>query len=246
MVVVKFCNSKSKQGIKSLQRAMNYIDDENKTMENPRLVGGIARNAKDAYTRMNAIKQLWHKSGGRQYIHGVFAPKGKVEDYKMLYAADKIQSYYSNFTIFYSIHKNRPNTHLHFILNSVGNDGRKFNQSKSDLKKFKKYVDKFCEEYEIGFSESENIICFSNNVCDWEMHYNDISQEESIVRSYIPHITDGYFPICYRQGFDGNIYPISPVNTDGTVNMIQVINPDTDITPMIYLVDDDGNLTPGI
>ena len=64
------------------------------------------------------------------------------------------------------------------------------------------------------------------------------------IGTYVYVYADAYKPVCYRLGVDGNYYPVNPVNPDGTVNMIQVINPTTDKVPMIYRVDDNGYLTP--
>lgn len=246
MAIVKFCNGKSKGGLKSLKNALRYIDDADKTLGNPKLVGGIARNAQDAWMRMTALKRLWHKTDGRQYIHSVFAPKGCIADNKMLSIAKEIQKYFSNYVCFYAIHKNRPNTHTHFILNSVGLDGRKFNQSKADLKKFKKFIESLCEKYDVGLSEEEDIVYWASNVSNWQDYIEDChTQNEQYIDEYRPHINDIYMPVCYRREEDGNMYPINPMNEDGSINMIQVINPETDKVPMIHIIGDDGYLKPG-
>ena len=240
MAIVKFINSKSKRGLKSLQQALDYIDDKNKTMENRRLVGGIAKNSNDAFIRMNVVKNLWHKNTGRQYIHFVVSPKGKVPDENMLDVSKKVQGYFKDFGSFYGIHQNTENSHVHFILNSVGWNGKKYSQSKSDLKKFKDFVAELCEKYEIKTDTAEEMFEWVGFLDDSEEYFKSITQPAS---TYRPHIDDEYKPACYRLGADGKYYPVNPVNTDGTVNMIQVINPKTDKVPMIYRVDDKGYLT---
>ncbi len=243
MAIVKFINSKSKRGLKSLRQALVYVDDKNKTMGNCRLVGGIAKNSDDAFIRMNTVKNLWRKNTGRQYIHFVVSPQGEVSDEKMLNISKDVQSYFKSFGSFYAIHKNTENCHVHFILNSVGWHGKKYSQSKSDMKKFKDFVSELCEKYGIKMDKTEEMFEWVDFLDDSEDYFKSITQP---VQAYSPHINDAYAPVCYRLGINGNYYPVNPVNPDGTINMIQEINPDTDITPMIYLVDDDGNLTPGI
>ncbi|MBQ7109064.1 MAG: relaxase/mobilization nuclease domain-containing protein [Clostridia bacterium] len=241
MAIVKFINFKPKRGLKSLRQALDYVDDKNKTMGNHRLVGGIARNSNDAFLRMNVTKKLWHKTDGRQYIHFVISPKGEVSDEKMLNVSNDVQDYFKAFGSFYGIHKNTENTHIHFILNSVGWDGKKYSQSKSDMKKFKNFVSNLCEKYEIKIGKAEEMFEWVDFLDDSEDYFKNIAQP---VSTYRPHINDAYKPVCYRLGVDGNYYPVNPVNPDGTVNMIQVINSTTDKVPMIYRVDDNGYLTP--
>ena len=241
MAIIKFINSKSKLGNKSLKQALDYIDDSSKTRGNSRLVGGIAKNSKDAFMRMEIIKKLFHKTDKRQYIHFVISPQGKIEEDKILNMTKEVHSYYKNFYSFYAIHQNTDNTHVHFILNSVGLDGKKFNQSKGGMKKFKDFVSKSCLRFNIEIDKTRELINwynFLNNSC--------IAQSNLTEPVYRPHINDMYKPCCYRLGADGNYHPINPINSDGTINMIQKINSDTDIIPMIYTVDDKGYLMPGV
>ncbi len=240
MAIVKFINSKSKQGMKSLRQALDYVDDKNKTAGNRCLVGGIARNSKEAFIRMNVAKKLWHKTGGREYIHFVVSPKGEVSDEKMLNISKDVQTYFKDFGSFYAIHKNTKNRHVHFILNSVGWHGKKYSQSRSDMRRFKNFVSDLCDKYDIGTDKAEEMlewVGFTDN------YLNSIAQS---VSAYRPHIDDEYKPVCYRLGADGKYYPVNPINRDGGMNMIQTINPKTDIVPMICFVDDEGYLTPGI
>lgn len=242
MAIVKFINSKSKRGLKSLHQALSYIEDKNKTMDNRRLVGGIARNSNDALLRMNVTKKLWHKTDGREYIHFVISPQGKVSDEKMIDISKNVQNYFKTFGSFYGIHKNTENTHVHFIVNSVGWDGKKYSQSKSDMKKFKNFVWDLCEKYKIKISKAEEMFEWVDFLDDSQDYFENIAQP---VSTYRPHINDAYKPVCYRLGVDGNYYPVNPVNSNGSVNMIQVIDSKTDKIPMIYHVDDNGYLTPG-
>ncbi len=240
MAIVKFINSKSKRGLNSLRQALVYTDDKNKTMGNRRLVGGIARNANDAFLRMNVTKKLWHKMDGRQYIHFVISPKGEVSGEKMLNISKDVQTYFKDYGSFYAIHKNTKNCHVHFILNSVRWDGKKYSQSRSDMRRFKNFVSDLCDKYDIEKDKAEEMFEWVDFLDDSEDHFKSITQP---VSDYRPHIDDEYKPVCYRLGADGNYYPVNPVNPDGTVNMIQVINPTTDKVPMIYRVDDKGYLT---
>ncbi len=243
MVIVKFINSKSKRGLKSLQQALDYVDNKNKTMDNRRLVGGIAKNSDDAFIRMNVVKNLWHKNTGRQYIHFVVSPKGKVSDEKMLGISKDVQDYFKGFGSFYGIHKNTSNSHVHFILNSVGWDGKKYSQSKSDMKKFKNFVSDLCDKYDIETDKAGEMFEWVDFLDDSEEYFKSITQPAS---TYRPHIDDEYKPVCYRMGIDGKYYPVNPVNSNGTVNAIQHLNPKTDIVPMIFCIDENGYLTPGI
>ncbi|MDO5399300.1 MAG: hypothetical protein Q4G33_15405 [bacterium] len=69
MVIVKFINRSSR----NLKEVLYYVasdDRVNSRDENsPVFMGGIADNPEDANMRMEIVKKLWNKTGGRTYIH---------------------------------------------------------------------------------------------------------------------------------------------------------------------------------
>lgn len=73
MAIIKFTNSKS-----NLKTIINYVAREDKTNEN--LITGKDCIASSSLEEMLAIKKLYNKTDGRQYIHLVqsFSPKDNI------------------------------------------------------------------------------------------------------------------------------------------------------------------------
>ena len=73
MAIVHFINSKSKQTAKGMAYVLRYTTQESKTIDENgvKLVTGINCTADSAYTEFCNTKNLFGKSGGRQYYHFV-------------------------------------------------------------------------------------------------------------------------------------------------------------------------------
>lgn len=163
MAVVKFNNRKSSTDIRrinQLHRSINYICDPRKTRKD--LIGGVGVNASNALQRMEVVKNFYGKPDGREYIHFCVSFSGKPNAQTVFEVATEISKYYRAFQVLYAVHLNTPNTHIHFIINTVCVlDGHKFSQSKSDLKDLKDYIDGIvCRYPDLYYSleESEEII----------------------------------------------------------------------------------------
>ena len=59
--------------------------------------------------------------------------------------------------------------------------------------------------------------------------------------SYVPNISSGYIPSVYRW-YSGAYYPVLTYKNQ----MITAVDEKTDICPMIMIIDDNGNMMPGI
>lgn len=243
MGILKFINHSSM----NFEQLIRYASSENRVIPNKSnglmLIGGIADNATDAYIRNQTIKELWHKTEGRQYIHFVVSP-AKADIKSMAKFSQRIIKEFSNFAAFYCVHQNTKHIHAHYILNSVGFNGKKFSQSKSKMLLLKHKVDEVwskistSDDTEVEISWDKYIDTTDENICQSNtVRYVDTS--------YVPNIADQYIPQIYRE-INGAYYPVLPCIENGKMPLIMTLDKSTDVIPLIMLVDDDGNLTPAI
>lgn len=231
----------------NLEQVIQYAASEDRVIPHKNngymLIGGIADNAADAFMRNQIIKELWHKTGGRQYIHFVVSPS-KADIRTMSKFSQRIIKEFENFGTFYCVHQNTKHIHAHYILNSVGYNGNKFSQSKSEMLLLKHKVSEVWNE--INTSEDREVEISWNKYFD--VTDENIYQSNTggyVDTSYIPNIADNYIPQIYRE-INGIYYPVLPYCENGKMPMIMPLDKSTDVAPMILLVDDDSNLTPAI
>lgn len=151
MAIVKAITSRA-----SIARAVRYVTKTEKT--EVRLVSGIACNPATAIDEMRATKELYGKTGGRSYKHLVisFPPDEKItpkqaHEMALRFAKENLGD---RFEVVIATHKDKKHVHTHFIINSVSHlDGKKYQQSKRDLQRFKDNHDQLCREN--GFSVTE-------------------------------------------------------------------------------------------
>lgn len=143
MAIIKAVNSKA-----SIGKAVNYITKEEKTEE--KLLYGKDCSPQSAIDEMKATKSLWEKEDGRQYKHYVqsFDPKDKITPEK----AHKIgiefieNERFKGHEVVMATHIDKGHIHNHFIVNSVNfENGKKFNESRKELKQLKELNNQICE-----------------------------------------------------------------------------------------------------
>jgi hypothetical protein len=142
----------------SIGTVINYITKKEKT--EVRLVSGINCSPETAIDEMKFTKELWNKTGGRQYKHYVqsFPPDEDITPEQAHKIAMKLcREKFSDYEVMVATHKDRAHIHSHIVVNSVSCiDGHKIQESKKDLQALKDYSDKLCIEN--GLS-----ICTKNN-----------------------------------------------------------------------------------
>lgn len=141
MAIIKFTNSKS-----SLKNIINYITKEEKT--NTNLITGKDCMAQTALEEMMSVKEVYNKKEGRQYIHLIqsFSLNDNIDYEKAHQIGIELANYFKGFQVLVATHTDTEHIHNHLVLNSVNFEtGKKFNQSKSDMKKVKAFSDELCE-----------------------------------------------------------------------------------------------------
>lgn len=150
MAVIEMVNNKGSQNTKSLNRAIEYIENPDKTTQELSFAHNC--NLGTAYLEMLSVKQMYNKETGRQYIHMVqsFATE-EVTPTQVKEIAERLIkecNIFQGFQITASVHTNTDNLHCHFIINSVNAEtGMKWQLSKNDLSLIKEKSDNLCMEY---------------------------------------------------------------------------------------------------
>ena len=115
-----------------------------------RLQSGIGCNPETAYDEMQATKEAWNKTGGRQYKHYVqsFAPGETTPEQAQAIGRELAENNkaWQGFEVLVVTHKDREHIHNHFIVNSVSyEDGHKIQDGPKDLENLKKQSDELCK-----------------------------------------------------------------------------------------------------
>lgn len=146
MAIVKAVNSRA-----SIGHALNYVLRREKTDE--KLTSGIDCNPSTAIEEMRITKEMWGKTGGRQYAHYVhsFHPddrdKMTLEQFHAL-SVQLCKDRFKGFEVVIATHKDRDHVHSHIVVNSVSFEtGIKHHWKKQDLEQMKKDSNEISREH---------------------------------------------------------------------------------------------------
>lgn len=142
MAVVKAVHSKAKLSV-----AIAYITKREKTEQ--RLVTGLQCSPGSAVMEMETTKQLWRKTGGRQYDHYIqsFAPGEPVSpEIAHRIACQWAAHQFPGYECVVVTHVDREHVHSHVIVNSVSYEtGRKLHTTAHWLQEAKNHSDRLCQ-----------------------------------------------------------------------------------------------------
>lgn len=158
MAIVKVTNSKAGIG-----KAINYVTQEEKTEE--KLISGINCTPETALDEMNATKEQFRKTEGRQYAHYVHSFKpGENIDHEQAHklALELSEKQFKGYEVLVATHKDKNHIHSHIIVNSVSyEDGRKLHSSKKDLAEVKELSNKICEREGLSITKPQKDVLTS-------------------------------------------------------------------------------------
>ena len=139
MSITKFINGKNRR-TQALQKGIDYILNPDKTSRT--LIHGNGIDVDSAYEDMNTIQTLLRKTTGRRYIHYIVSFDLGVTPETAYDVSVKCANYFAkDYQYILAVHTNTANVHAHIIMNAVNiHTGKKFSQSKSELFKFRDYV----------------------------------------------------------------------------------------------------------
>lgn len=144
-----------------IERECKYVGNDVKTMSGA-YVGGrnlVSTEIRDAVKEMMEVKKFYEKTSGRAALHGVISLPEIESDprnaSRLMQLCDAVmKEVFPNNQAIYGVHMNTENLHIHFIVNSVGLDGKKIYQDKHFIKRvLHPCINKYAEQF--GFTPNE-------------------------------------------------------------------------------------------
>ena len=137
----------------SLETVIHYILYR-KDIEMPwRFIGGLGVNTADAAFQFRAVKRYFRKDdeSRRQLRHFVVSFENGlcVDAYTAYILAGEIATYYSDkYQIFYAVHEDTDNVHIHFGMNTVSYiDGSMYSEGYGDYFRLVAYIENIVKAY---------------------------------------------------------------------------------------------------
>lgn len=153
------CDETLGGGMAQIGRELTYVTNDVKTLEGLYVGCRNISDIKNATNEMMQVKEFHGKLGGRVALHGIISLDEAESDKKnagklMMLLNDLLEEIFPNYQAVYAVHTNTENLHIHFILNTVGLNGKKIHMDKSFMNKvFEPALNKLAEKY--GFTPNE-------------------------------------------------------------------------------------------
>ena len=145
--------------VNQIGNELTYVTNDIKTIQGlyvgSRHITDIAR----AKEEMMQVKEFFDKTDGRVVIHGILSLDHEESDIRnsgklMLLVNDVMQEVFPQNQVIFAVHTNTDNLHIHFVINTVGLDGKKIHMDKKFMHEvFNVAVNKYAKKY--GFTENE-------------------------------------------------------------------------------------------
>ena len=170
-----------------LERECKYVENDIKTV-NGAYIGTrnlISDDVKSAVEEMMQVKKFYGKTGGRTALHGIISLQElesevtNAEDLMKL-CNDVLEELFPNHQAIFAVHTNTDDLHIHFIVNSVGLDGKKIHQPDGFIKNvLHPCVNKYAEKY--GFTPNEK----------WRNYHSNGKTEFAKIKMDLRKMIDG-------------------------------------------------------
>lgn len=142
-----------------LRNELTYVTNEIKTVAGLYVGCRHISDISHATDEMMQIKEFYGKLDGRVATHGIISldalesdPKNAAKLMELL--NELMESIFPKHQVVYAVHTNTENLHIHFIINTVGLDGKKIHMDKSFMRQVMEVeVNKLAEKY--GFTPNE-------------------------------------------------------------------------------------------
>ena len=130
-----------------IKKLIRYIAGETEKKEKTRYCNGrgLPCNCKKASKAIIEVQKGYRKDSQRRIYHLFVSFPDYVTDanYVKLVAESIADMLYEKHQIYYGVHEDTDNLHIHFAINAVSYvDGRKWHQSKKEFEKMKKEIQK--------------------------------------------------------------------------------------------------------
>jgi len=144
---------------KQLGNELHYVMNELKTVDGLYVGCRHISDIKNATEEMMQVKRFFEKMDGRVATHGVISLDEAESDSKnagklMLLLSDLMEEVFPENQVVYAVHTNTENLHIHFIINTVGLDGKKIHMDKKFMREvMEPCVNRLAVKY--GFTPNE-------------------------------------------------------------------------------------------
>ena len=175
----------SKIGDPSLRDVMDYAMDDAKTQQQYYVSGwnclpGIALQ------EMRLVKRMFGKEDGILAFHGYqsFKPGEVSPEIAHEIGMKLAEELWPDHQVIIATHVNKDHVHNHFVLNSVGLHGRKFNACKASYLEMRAASDRLCREYGLSVIEPKSTNT-TKHYTEWAAEHAGEPTYRSIIRQDI-------------------------------------------------------------
>ena len=218
---VKYVMNKEKTTVVSLQDALDYAANRDKT-EQSCFESSYACTLETAFADMRQTKERWHKSGGVQGYHlvqsfaaGEVSPELAHQIAKEL--ADRVLGGRYEYVI--GTHLNTGHIHSHIVWNSVSRiDGKKYHSnSKSYVTQIRAVSDALCRKYKLSVIDTENSNHVAKPYAEWMAEKNSQPTWRTAIRQDVDEAIQQsltwrqFLTVLDRKGYEvrmGRKYPV--------------------------------------
>ena len=140
-------------------REVSYVINDIKTLNGLYVGGRHITEISSATAEMMSVKEFYGKLDGRVALHGIVSLDEEESDKKnagklMLLIDELMERVFPDNQAVYAVHTNTENLHVHFVVNTVGLDGKKIHMDKNFMRKiFEPAVNELAIKY--GFTPNE-------------------------------------------------------------------------------------------
>lgn len=144
----------------TMKNVIGYVSNDVKTVKGAYIGYKYILDEKSIPNEMMAIKAFYGKDTGRNALHGIISLDADESDINnagklMMLCSEFLQEVYPNHQAIYAVHTDTDNLHVHFVVNTVGLDGKKIHMDKGFMRNvFQVNLNKLALKY--GFSPNES------------------------------------------------------------------------------------------
>ena len=211
--------------VNQINNQLMYVTNEVKTMDGLYVGGRHIVDFNNATEEMMRVKEFYGKMDGRVATHGIISldrgESGEANAGKlMLLLNDFMEALFPEHQVVYAVHTNTENLHIHFVINTVGLDGKKIHMDRSFMKKvFEPTLNKLAEKY--GFTPNEK---WRRDVVEDEV---PIAKRKIILRKLIDRAIEqtddieAFIAYLRANGLEVNVGKHISVETDDMVRAMR-------------------------
>lgn len=129
--------------------------------------GGLGVDPECAALQMSMVKQLWHKTEGRQVRHFIlsFSAVESIDPDTLMQYGYAVAGYYyqKGFQVVFAGHLDTDYLHLHFVVNTVNfRDGHMYNEGWGDASGLRSYVHANIPQWDVHLVIEESNVQHKN------------------------------------------------------------------------------------